>query len=211
MVQSQLQPNGVQDKHIQQAFLAVDRARFVSEELQGSAYADENLPLTPGRFLLAPLTLARMIQAAAVTKHSHVLAVGCATGYSCAVLRQLAASVVGVESDPILADAAITALAGTGIGDVTIACRPLQEGMTEQSPYNMIFIEGLVQHIPAILLGQLAESGVLTVFHPSGDQRMARLVLYRKLDGEVFSHHVMEASAPALAEFGSYDSFIFHP
>ena len=55
------------------------------------------------RRLLKPMVLAKMMQAAAVKESDHVLDVGCATGYSSAVLARLARSVVALEEDPALA------------------------------------------------------------------------------------------------------------
>ena len=52
------------------------------------------------------MVLAKMVQAAQVRDCDHVLDVGCATGYSSALLARLARSVVALEQDHV----AVTAL-----------------------------------------------------------------------------------------------------
>ena len=64
---------------------------------------------------MAGLVLAKLIQAAELEATDRVLDVGCATGYSTAVLAHLASSVVGLEEDAALARQAAAALAVAGI------------------------------------------------------------------------------------------------
>ena len=58
----------------------------------------------PARFLLAPMVLARLVQLAAIEPEDSVLDIGCATGYSTAVLASLGRSVTGLEPEPELAE-----------------------------------------------------------------------------------------------------------
>ena len=68
------------------------------------------------RHLLKPMVLAKLVQAAAVKADDRVLDVGCATGYSAALLARLARSVVALEQDPVLVRLARDNLAGRGCG-----------------------------------------------------------------------------------------------
>jgi 2-polyprenyl-3-methyl-5-hydroxy-6-metoxy-1,4-benzoquinol methylase len=56
----------------------------------------------PARRLLKPMVLAKLVQAAAVEAGDHVLDVGCASGYSSALLARLARSVIALEEDEAL-------------------------------------------------------------------------------------------------------------
>ncbi len=81
----------------------------------------------PARFLLAPMVLARLVQLAAVEPDDSVLDVGCATGYSTAVLASLGRIVTGLEPEPELARAARDNLRELGIANADIvegAARP---------------------------------------------------------------------------------------
>ncbi len=100
---------------------ALPRERFVPPAFEQLAYMDEGIEVfparegAPARFLLAPMVQARLIQLAEVEPQDKVLDVGCATGYSTAILARLAASVIGLEPEPELAKAAAANLAGFGL------------------------------------------------------------------------------------------------
>src|SRR5262245_30724342 len=100
MVDSQVRPSDVTDRRIIKAMLEVPREAFVPADMHGLAYMDQALPVTKpgaagtGRTLLAPRTLAKMLQLADIEPDCTVLDVGCATGYSTALLGRLAGKVV---------------------------------------------------------------------------------------------------------------------
>ena len=99
MVEGQILPNNVTDERIAEAFLEIPREPFVPSTMRAVAYVDEDMPVAPGRCLLAPVVLARLLQAAAIGPEDAVLDVGCASGYSTAVLARLASAVVALECD----------------------------------------------------------------------------------------------------------------
>src|SRR5690606_5116811 len=90
MVDSQIHTSGVVSAPVLEAFSSVPREQFVPEHLRGRVYADEDLPLGNGHFLMDPAILARMIEAAEVQAGDVVLNVGDPTGYSSAILAELA-------------------------------------------------------------------------------------------------------------------------
>ena len=101
MINSQLQTGGVVDKAVLAAFFDVPRQRFVAPERASLAYVDREL-LARGakvRRLLAPMILARMLQAATVVPNDRVLDVGGGSGYGAAILAAMGAKVVLLESD----------------------------------------------------------------------------------------------------------------
>jgi protein-L-isoaspartate(D-aspartate) O-methyltransferase len=82
MVDSQLRTNRVTDEALLAAIAHIPRERFVPPTLSGVAYIDEDIPLGNERYLMEPMVLGRMIQAAEIQPSDSVLDVGCATGYS---------------------------------------------------------------------------------------------------------------------------------
>ena len=121
MVDGQVRTSDVTDPRLISAMLAIPRERFVSDAKAGLAYLDLDLPVNdaaePGRErrLLKPMVLAKLIHAAEIGEADHVLDVGCATGYSSAVLGRLARSVVALEQDPKLARLAQENLSMVGL------------------------------------------------------------------------------------------------
>src|ERR1700758_70162 len=101
MVEGQIRTNDVTDLRLLAAFDEVPRERFVPERWQPIAYLDRDGPVVESgaRCLLKPMVLAKLIQAAAVAEGDRVLDVGCATGYSAAILSKLSRRVVALEED----------------------------------------------------------------------------------------------------------------
>ena len=110
MVDGQVRTADVTNLDLIGAMLAVPRELFVPPALADQAYLDSDIALGGGRALLKPMVLAKLIQGAHVGAGDRVLDVGCATGYSSAVLSRLAGSVVALEEDAALAQRARDAL-----------------------------------------------------------------------------------------------------
>ena len=84
MVDSQLRPNRVTDPDILAAMAELPRERFVPKAKQGLAYIDEDIEVAPGRYLMEPVVVARLLQALELTPETTVLNIGCASGYDAA-------------------------------------------------------------------------------------------------------------------------------
>lgn len=125
MVDCQVRPSDVTDLRIIDAMLAVPRETFVPEGKRPIAYLDLDIDVAaagqPKRHLIKPVVLARMIQAAAISPTDRVLVVGCATGYSAAVVAHLAGQVFATEPDSALAAVAARNLADLGLANVTVS------------------------------------------------------------------------------------------
>lgn len=134
MVENQIRTNRVTDPRIVATMDALPRELFVPKQLRGIAYVDEDLDLGNGRYLMEPLVLARLLQAAELRPEDVVLDVGCGTGYSTAVLARVASTVVALESDSDLAEAAASLLAELGMDNAVVVTGPLADGYPAQSP-----------------------------------------------------------------------------
>ncbi len=207
MILSQLGPNGLHADSVSDAMAAVPRERFVPEDLQGVAYLDEDLEIAPGRFLMEPTVFARMLQAADLNQDDVVLDLGCASGYSAAVLARLVATVVALESDADLADKASATLADLGIDNAAVIHSDCSAGMTEQGPYNAIFFEGAIDDVPEVITAQLAEDGCLLALVGTGPVGQAVRIVRRR--GAVAEQALFDAAIPPLAGFRSADEFQF--
>ena len=99
MVDCQVRPSDVTDTRIIDAMLEVPREAFVPQNQRAMAYLDLDLDVSEGgtakRFLIKPAVTARMLQAAEIKDTDKVLVVGCATGYTAAVVAKFAAQVSG--------------------------------------------------------------------------------------------------------------------
>ena len=91
MVDCQVRTADVTDLALIGAMLDVPRERFVPPAHVDVAYLDRDVPVAPGRALLKPMVLAKLIQAMGIRDGDHVLVVGCTSGYGAAVLAALLA------------------------------------------------------------------------------------------------------------------------
>ena len=212
MVDGQLRPLDVTNPELLAAMQDLPRERFVPADKAAIAYVDRDIVVLESagravRSMLKPVVLARLIQAAQVTGTDRVLVVGCATGYSAAVLSRLAGEVVALEEDTTLARKAGDALDGIKARNMTVVTGPLAAGWPASAPYDVIVVDGAMNIAPEALLRQLSEGGRLVGILGSG--RAGNGMLYRVDHGEVSATPVFNAAAPALPGFEQHSSFVF--
>lgn len=207
MISGQIKPNKVNDPRVLEAFETIPREVFVPTGLKEVAYVDGELEVAPGRFNLEPMVLARLVSAAKVEPDDVVLDVGCATGYSAAILSRLANVVVAIEQDPELVEQATENLANLEIENAAVIERPLREGYLKQGPFNVILMAGGVEEIPEILTDQLAEGGrLVTVKVENG---ISRGHVVTKTGGKLSGRDIFDAHARILPGYEKARSFKF--
>ena len=208
MVESQLRTNKVTDSRILRAMADLPRERFVPEGLRGIAYVDEDVALGNGRFLMEPMVLARLIQAAQIQPGDVVLELGTGCGYATAILARLASTVVSVESDAELGTAASDALRSLGVDNAVIVSGALQDGHPAQAPFDVILFGGAIAEAPKAVVAQLAEGGrMVGVLAPDGGP--GRACLWMRHGGSVFARLLFDANTPALPGFAPIQGFVF--
>jgi protein-L-isoaspartate(D-aspartate) O-methyltransferase len=213
MVDGQVRTSDVTDLRIIAAMLELPRERFVSEADADLAYLDTDVPAAGAaageqvRHLLKPMVLAKLVQAAAVKADDRVLDVGCATGYSAALLARLARSVAALEQDPLLVRLARENLAAVGAGNVTVVTGALTEGWQRDAPYDVVFVNGATESMPRTLCGQLKDGGRLVAV--VGRAPVSRAMLYCSVQGDVSGRPIFDAAAPLLPGFAAPPAFVF--
>lgn len=206
MVDGQIRTADVTDHRVLEAFLTTPREDFVPESRRGLAYLDARTPLGfPGRAMIEPMLLARLVQLADVRETDRVLVVGCGLGYTAAIFGALAASVVGLEEEPALAAGAGANL--RGLAGVAVVEGPLTAGAAALGPYDLIFCDGVVEDGPGALTGQLAPGGRIVA--PAGSGRATKATVYRPHDRGVSQNVYFDASGPALPGFAPAAAFSF--
>lgn len=211
MVDCQVRPSDVTDLRIIDAMLAVPREVFVPDSKRLIAYLDLDIDVAADgntkRHLIKAAVLAKMLQAAAISANDRVLVVGCATGYSAAVLAHIAREVVATEPDPALANAARSNLAGLGLANVTVSAAQPAEGALAYGPYNVIVVDGATQIEPQGLYKQLRMGGRLVGVFATSEPPRATLVARSPAD---FGSRVLfDASAPVLPGLERVPAFTF--
>lgn len=205
MVDSQVRPSDVTDRRIPRAMLEVEREAFVPAALRTTAYRDEGLMVAPGRHMLAPRVLAKLIQHLEIGPEDAVLDVGAATGYSTAVLARLAKRVVLLDADQALAEQAHTLLAADK--RIKLMLGDHQTGVPADGPYDAILVNGMVADIPAGLLDQLKDGGRLAaILDVAG---VGKATLWRRIGMKFDRRTLFDAAAPPLPGFERKAEFVF--
>jgi protein-L-isoaspartate(D-aspartate) O-methyltransferase len=207
MVATQVLANGVTEEHLLDAFRAVHREQFVPADKRGIAYADAPLEIVPGRQLMEPRSFAKLLGLAEILPSDSVLAIGCATGYSTAVIARLAGRVIGLEEDAALVRVATEMLHAVGVPNATVVQGALAQGYRGGGPYDVILIEGGVEEIPEPLLAQLGEGGrLVTIFQR---EAMGRAVVFLNEEGHTGHRFDFDAAATVLPGFRKAPAFVF--
>ena len=211
MVESQLQTSGITGRRLLTVMGQVPREIFVPEARRGLAYIDvaQAIPTSDGhrRFIAPPAPFAKLVQLAAIGDGDRVLDLGCASGYSAAVLAELAEHVVAVESDPGLVAAARANLESLGLENVTVVEGPLEAGAAKHGPFDVIILEGMANEVPRALFEQLAEEGRLVVLQQEG--RAAAAHLYVRSGNDVAGRPEFNTSMPPLFTSKAPPAFVF--
>ncbi|VAV89289.1 Protein-L-isoaspartate O-methyltransferase [hydrothermal vent metagenome] len=199
MVESQIRPNGITDLSLISALGQVERENFSRDINRSIAYLDEDLPIGNGRFLLQPMVLGRLLQLAEIKPVDLVLDIGPGTGYSTAVIAQLAESVVGIEQDKELCEMAGETLLELRVTNAAIICGEHVNGVPSEAPFDVIVINGQITEIPSSLLDQLADGGRLVAV--LGPEKQGKITLVKKQGDKLSTWAAFDASAPFLTGF----------
>ena len=205
MVDTQVRPSDVTKFPIIDAMLSVPRETFGPGDMREAAYVGENLTLAPGRVVLEPRTLAKLLDALDLQPTELVLNIGCGLGYSAAVIARLAETVVAVEEDEALAADAQRLLSEEGVDNAVVVKGVLAEGSAKSAPYDVITVEGGVEVMPDVILAQLKEGGRIGAVFMDGAVGTARIGY--KTNGQLTWRSVFNAAAPVLPGFRKVRGF----
>lgn len=211
MVEGQVRPNKVTDPRIVEAMLELPREAMVPAARRAMACADVPVPVAPGRALLAPMVVARLVQEARPIPGERVLALPGVAGYGAALLARLGLNVTLLETEAH-ATQAVSAMRAVGCQVRHVVGR-LAEGAAAQGPYDIILIEGALPAPPQALLEQLSEGGrLLGIMAPrQAGQKVAagtrQAFRADRAGGSTTLRPIFDAAAPDLPEFEAEAAF----
>ncbi|WP_161914317.1 protein-L-isoaspartate O-methyltransferase [Methylosinus sp. C49] len=215
MVERQLRTFDVTDLPLLRRFLTVPREIFLPHDLAPLAYSDLALTLKddsgrPGRALLPPLVLARLLQDADVRETDRVLDIAGGAFYSSALLSPLAREIVALEDDARLTATARSYLQFVGATNVRVETGPLAAGVPAAAPFDVIIVQGAVEAGLDRLFEQLTPNGrLLAIAKAEPDSGWAVTRFDRSGGAPAGARALFDASAPVLEGFEKAPGFVF--
>lgn len=179
MVDSQVRTADVTDLRIQDAMMALPREAFAPAGKAYLAYTDAAIEYAPGRALLKPRDVAKLLQATKPVAGERVLAI--AAPYAAAILTEIGGEVIRHDGDDL---------------------RAIPAG-----PFDLVIVEGAVTRAPQSWLDALAPGGRLALVEREGPVGKACLYV-RNTDG-FGRRELFDATPPILAGFEFSAGFAF--
>jgi len=189
MVQGQLAPRGISDRRVIEAFLKVERHKFIPQDLRGNAYEDFPVPVGEGQTISQPYIVALMTESLGLTGKERVLEIGTGSGYQAAVLAELSKEVYTIERFAVLSQRAQELLIQElGYSNIKFKTSDGTAGWPEEAPFERIIITAATSVIPVPLTEQLKEGGRLIL--PLGESFSQVLTLITKKNNRLESENI---------------------
>lgn len=200
MVDTQLRPQGVIYPPVVEAMARVPREDFVAEEARSIAYVDRAMAMGAGRMMSPGAVVGLLLTEMMPEPGERALVVGCGSGYSAMVLETIGLKVTALESSPALADRARAR-------GVEVVEGPLEEGWKKGAPYDLILIDGAIEHIPDAIIAQLTPDGRLGT--ALLDRGVSRLAVGRRAGSGFGIQTLADAGVAPLPGFAKPRTFTF--
>ena len=184
MLDEQIKARGIQNKAVLAAMHKVKRHLFVEEAMQAEAYEDYPLPIGFGQTISQPYVVALMSELLQAEPGMKILEVGTGSGYQAAILAEMGLEVCSVERIRELHFRTADLLRRLGYYRIGLKLDDGTLGWPEEAPFDRIIVTAGGPEVPAPLLDQLSDPGLLLI--PVGSrQREQALIAVEKKAGEI--------------------------
>jgi protein-L-isoaspartate(D-aspartate) O-methyltransferase len=207
MIDQQVRAWTVLDPAVLDVLSVVPREEFVPGAYQSLAFADTEIPLGHGEFMMTPTVEGRVLQALDLRANDHVLEIGTGSGFLTACLAKLAGTVSSVDiHDDFVRDAA-RKLAGARIDNVELQTMDATLELPGDR-YDAIAVTGSIETFDSRFVDALRPGGRLFVVVGAPPIMDARLVR-RTGDPDWKSESLFETSLGPLVHGTLPPQFVF--
>jgi len=193
-----LRTSGVTDTRVLSAIESIPREIFVPEAFQDKAYEDTALPIDSGQTISQPTVVAWMTWALQVSDRMRVLEIGTGSGYQAAILSRLARMVYSVERHKDLLRVAEERFKQLKLSNIMTQAGDGSKGWKSAAPFDRIIVTAAAHAVPATLLEQLAEGGIMVI--PVGSDTEQILLRLEKTPEGIVQQHLMSVRFVPLIE-----------
>lgn len=156
-------PNCEGNEQIIEAFLKIDRLRFVDDAMARRAYDDDALPIGFGQTISKPSTVAHMTHLLDLKEDDRILEIGTGSGFQASILSCLVDTVYTVERIPQLYQRASSLMRRMFINNVRYKIDDGRVGWEENGPYDKIIVTAGAVILPEELMNQLKVGGRMVI------------------------------------------------
>jgi protein-L-isoaspartate(D-aspartate) O-methyltransferase len=207
MIAQQIRPWDVVDDRVLKALESVPREQFVPDKYRELAFADIEVPLAHGQYMMEPKVEARMLQALDVQKGDRVLEIGTGSGFITACLATLGGQVTSIDIHPEFTEQAGERLAKLGLQASLVTGDALQE-LPEAGSWDVVAVTGSTARLDDRLKGLLAEGGRLFVV--TGEAPAMQATLITRVSPDAFHQEgLFETVLGRLENAPEPDGFVF--
>lgn len=208
MVEQQIRPWNLTDPAVLELMSRLRREDFVPAAYKALAFADLEIPLVAGQYMLMPRLQARLLQDAAVRPTDKVLEIGTGSGFMTAMLAHLAQRVISLEINPEIAALARANLKKAGVHHCEVRHANGVGGAPADAPFDVILLGGSVLDVPQTLLNQLKPGGRLVAV--IGEEPVMHATIITRTGQTHFkSVSKWDTAAPVLQHFPKPSTFRF--
>jgi len=175
MVDQQVRAWGVLHPDILQVLKNVSREQFVPTGFEALAFADTEIPIGHGQFMMTPTLEGRLLQALKPTSSDRVLEIGTGSGFLAACLARLSDSVTSVDIHDDFLEAAKVNLENSGISNVTLLSMDAMQELPDEK-FDVVAITGSIEDFDPRFVDALNPGGRLFVVVGPGPAMDARLL-----------------------------------
>ena len=208
MISQQLRTWNVLDERILRMFQQIPRESFVAEEYTKLAFADTEIPVGHGQFMMPPKEEGHVMQAMQVQPHEKVLQIGAIGGYLAALLAKEATHLYLVEPYQELLATAQRHLSDIGLTNISYVQGDINTGWQADGPFDVIVLTGSVPSIPKQIRESLNIHGRLYAVIGKAPA-MTATVFHHEAEGIWKETTLFETVRPRLPHVEEPNGFIF--
>ena len=175
MVNQQVRGWNVYSEDVLAMLKELPRERFVPPGYESLAFAELEIPLGHGEYMMTPTIEGRLLQALDLSGDENVLEIGTGSGFMTACLARLGARVTSVDIHADFIAAAAGKLEQQGIDNVALLQMDATEELPE-GPFDAIAVTGSLQKFDPRLVEALSEHGRLFIVVGDAPAMEAKLV-----------------------------------
>lgn len=172
-----MRARGIGGRELLAAIEATPRQSFVSSHWHGAVWSEGMIPIECGEAIEGIDMQALTLAALDLAPGQRVLEVGTGSGYTAALLGQLAGRVLSVERFRTLAELARQRLEALSLDNVVVRHADGSRGMPAEGPFDRIVVWAAFESHPRLFVDMLSTGGVMVAAIGPGDgeQALARL------------------------------------